>query len=289
MESIELKAYAKINLGLDVIRKREDGYHEVSMIMQTVDLYDTLTFTRKEQDGIWIRTNREDIPTDEHNLVYRAIRLLKETYHITQGVEVSLVKRIPVAAGMAGGSTDCATALVGVSKLFGLSLTKQVLMELGVRLGADVPYCILQGTALSEGIGEVLTPLPAMPQCHILIAKPPIAVSTKYVYEHLDAQGVSEHPDIAGMCESIRAGNLDGIVARMANVLETVTIPAHPEIRRIKERMKENGAKEALMSGSGPTVFGIYEDPVCAQNAGKQIEQEQLANEVYVVTPYQPM
>ena len=243
--TLQLKAYAKINLGLDVVRKREDGYHEVRMIMQTVKLYDKLTFRLLEENEIRIKTNLGFLPVDENNLVYRAVRLLKDTYHVEKGMEIDLFKCIPVAAGMAGGSTDCAAALVGASRLFGLRLSKQKLMELGVSLGADVPYCVLRGTALSEGIGEVLTSLPAIPDCQILIAKPPISVSTKYVYEHLDANGLEEHPDIDGMVQAIRDGNLYGITDRMENVLETVTIPKYPVIQKIKDCMKEEGAVNA--------------------------------------------
>lgn len=285
-DTLQLKAYAKINLGLDVVRKREDGYHEVRMIMQTVKLFDKLTFRVLEEDAIRLKTNLGFLPADENNLVYKAVKLLKDTYHVTKGMEIDLFKCIPVAAGMAGGSTDCAAALVGASRLFGLSLDRQELMELGVKLGADVPYCVLRGTALSEGIGEVLTPLPPIPDCSILIAKPPISVSTKFVYEHLDAKGLSEHPDIDGMVDAIKSGSLSGITSRMENVLETVTIPAYPVIEEIKDCMKEQGAMNALMSGSGPTVFGIFEDERQALSTKRLIQEKELANQVYVVKPF---
>ncbi|MGN0154006.1 MAG: 4-(cytidine 5'-diphospho)-2-C-methyl-D-erythritol kinase [Lachnospiraceae bacterium] len=285
-DTLQLKAYAKINLGLDVVRKREDGYHEVRMIMQTVKLFDKLTFQVLEEDAIRLKTNLGFLPADENNLVYKAVKLLKDTYHVTKGMEIDLFKCIPVAAGMAGGSTDCAAALVGASRLFGLSLDRQELMELGVKLGADVPYCVLRGTALSEGIGEVLTPLPPIPDCSILIAKPPISVSTKFVYEHLDAKGLSEHPDIDGMVDAIKSGSLSGITSRMENVLETVTIPAYPVIEEIKDCMKEQGAMNALMSGSGPTVFGIFGDERQALSTKRLIQEKKLANQVYVVKPF---
>lgn len=283
---MQLKAYAKINLGLDVVRRREDGYHEVRMIMQTVKLFDKLTFRLLEEDEIRLKTNVGYLPVDENNLVYKAVKILKDTYQVKQGMEIDLYKCIPVAAGMAGGSTDCAAALIGASKLFGLNLSKQQLMELGVKLGADVPYCILRGTALSEGIGEVLTPLPPMPDCYILIAKPPISVSTKFVYEHLDANGLTQHPDIDGMVNAIQNGELDGITSRMENVLETVTIPAYPVIEEIKSCMKEQGAMNALMSGSGPTVFGIFEEEAAALQAKQLIQDKELASQVYVVKPF---
>ena len=285
-DTIQLKAYAKINLGLDVVRKREDGYHEVCMIMQTVKLYDKLTFHLLDEDVIRMKTNLGFLPVNEDNLVYKAVKLLKDTYQIKKGMEIDLFKCIPVAAGMAGGSTDCAAALVGASKLFGLSLSKQELMEYGVKLGADVPYCVLRGTALSEGIGEVLTPLPPIPDCYILIAKPPISVSTKFVYEHLDAAGLCKHPEIDKMVEAIREGSLTGITDRMENVLETVTIPEYPVIEEIKDCMKEQGAMNALMSGSGPTVFGIFEKEETASQAEKVIRKKNLASQVYVVKPF---
>lgn len=284
--TLQLKAYAKINLGLDVVRKREDGYHEVRMIMQTIKLFDKLTFCLLEEDEIRIKTNLGFLPVNEDNLVYKAVKLIKDTYNIDKGLEIDLFKCIPVAAGMAGGSTDCAAALVGASKLFGLHLSKQELMELGVKLGADVPYCVLRGTALSEGIGEVLTPLPPMPDCYILIAKPSISVSTKFVYENLRVNELEHHPDIDGMVEAIKEGSLQGITDRMENVLETVTIPAHPIIKDIKNCMKENGAINALMSGSGPTVFGIFDSEEQAEQARTIIREKDMAQQVYVVRPF---
>ncbi|MGN0437164.1 MAG: 4-(cytidine 5'-diphospho)-2-C-methyl-D-erythritol kinase [Lachnospiraceae bacterium] len=285
-DTLQLKAYAKINLGLDVLGVRDDGYHEVKMIMQTVKLFDKLTFTLLEEDEIRVHTNLNFLPIDENNLVYRAVKLLKETYGITKGMDIDLYKCIPVAAGMAGGSTDCAAALVGASRLFGLKLSKKKLMELGVKLGADVPYCILRGTALSEGIGEVLTPLPPMPDCYILVAKPPVSVSTKYVYEHLDAKEDVEHPDIDGMIEAIKNRDLEGITGHFGNVLESVTIPEYPVISDIKNVMLEGGAMNALMSGSGPTVFGIFKEEGAAKKAVDEIRKKGLANQVFVVRPF---
>lgn len=285
-DTLQLKAYAKINLGLDVVRKREDGYHEVRMIMQTVKLFDKLTFRLLEEDEIRVKTNLGFLPVGESNLVHKAVKLLKDTYHIDKGMEIDLYKCIPVAAGMAGGSTDCAAALVGGAKLFNLHLNREKLMELGVKLGADVPYCILRGTALSEGIGEILTPLPPMPDCFILVAKPPVSVSTKSVYQHLDAGGLTVHPDIDGMIEAINAGSLAGIAQRMENVLETVTIPEYPVIEEIKNLMKGQGALNALMSGSGPTVFGLFDKEEKAERARKLLKDRKLANQIYVVRPF---
>lgn len=285
-DTLQLKAYAKINLALDVVGKREDGYHEVRMIMQTVKLYDKLTFRLLGEDAIRLKTNVGFLPCDENNLIYKAVQCLKEQYHVKQGMEIDLYKCIPVAAGMAGGSTDCAAALIGASKLFGLHLDKQTLMKIGVRLGADVPYCIMRGTALSEGIGEILTPLPSIPDCKILIAKPPVGVSTKFVYEHLDEQGIETHPDVDGMVQAIRGGNLLGITNRMGNVLENVTIPEYPVIDQIKKCMIEQGALNAMMSGSGPTVFGIYEDREKAEKTKRIIQDRNLADQVYVVDAF---
>ncbi|MCR5701050.1 MAG: 4-(cytidine 5'-diphospho)-2-C-methyl-D-erythritol kinase [Lachnospiraceae bacterium] len=285
-ESLQLKAYAKINLGLDVVGRRENGYHDVRMIMQTITLFDKLTFKVIEEDEIRISTNLSFLSPGENNLVYKAIKLIKDAYNIKQGMEVDLFKCIPVAAGMAGGSTDCAAALYGTSKLFGLNLSKQELMDLGVKLGADVPYCVMRGTALSEGIGEILTPLSPMPDCTILIAKPSISVSTKFVYEHLDAKESYEHPDIDGMISAINNRDLQGIADRLGNVLETVTVPEYPVIDEIKTYMKEHGALNALMSGSGPTVFGIYDNEDEATKAKNALLDKKLAKNAFVVKPY---
>lgn len=262
LDRLELKAYGKINLGLDVVRKREDGYHEVRMIMQTVHLHDRIVMEKTKEPGIRTETNLPYVPDGEGNLAWRAAKILMDEFGLSEGVDIKIRKCIPVAAGMAGGSTDAAAVLVGMNRLFGLGLGKKELMRRGVKLGADIPYCILRGTALSEGIGEILTELPPAPQCHVVLAKPQISVSTKAVYEKLrvDALGPEAHPDIDGMAAAIRAGSLDGVTARLGNVLETVTIPDHPEIGAIKRIMLEHGAEGALMSGSGPTVFGIFKD-----------------------------
>lgn len=283
MNVLTLKAYAKINLGLDVVRRLENGYHEVKMIMQTVGIHDTLTFEKTER-GILITTDSGELPTDENNLIYKAAKLLMEAKQVQGGVRIHLTKEIPIAAGMAGGSTDAAATFKGVNELYQLGCSQQELMDLGVRVGADVPYCIMGGTALAEGIGEVLTPLAVPPQCLVLVAKPDINVSTKYVYEHLDAAGVAKHPDIDGMVAAIDAGDLQGIMDRMENVLETVTVEAHPIITTIKERMLELGAGKSLMSGSGPTVFGIFTDKESARRAYETLKQEDLAKQVFLTT-----
>lgn len=286
-----LKAYGKINLGLDVLRKREDGYHEVKMIMQTVGIFDKIDLIRTEEPGIQVETNLYYLPCNENNLVYKAAKLLMDEFHIEEGVKIKLKKFIPVAAGMAGGSSDAAAVLVGVNKMFGLGLTKKALMERGVRIGADVPYCIMRGTALSQGIGEILTPLPPMPQCQVLIAKPGINVSTKFVYENLHANDLKkeDHPDIDGMVEAIKRKDLYGVTSRFGNVLEKVTEKEYPVISQIKSKMISLGAVNAMMSGSGPTVFGVFTRPQAAEEAYEEMRFGQgadLAKQVYLTNFY---
>lgn len=279
---IKQKAYAKVNIGLDVLRRRPDGYHELKMIMQTVDICDDLTFERKGEAGIQLRIDGADLPADRNNLVCRAAALLMEEKHIGEGVSITLEKRIPIAAGMAGGSADAAATMRGLNELFALGYSTEELRDLGVKLGADIPYCISGGTMLSEGIGEVLTPLPAPPDCHLVVAKPDIDVSTAFVYRNLQADRLPFHPDIDGMAKALAAGDLRGITDRMGNVLETVTVREYPVIDRIKKRMCGLGAENALMSGSGPTVFGIYRDKETAENAAEAIREEELAGTVFV-------
>ena len=283
---ISLKALAKINLGLDVVRRREDGYHEVRMIMQTIHLYDRLDIKRTKESGIQIQTNLSFLPVNENNLIYKAAKLLMDEFSITDGVSVKLDKRIPVAAGMAGGSTDAAAMLIGVNRLFSLGLTKRQLMERGVQIGADVPYCIMRGTALAEGIGEALSPLPPMVKCPVLIAKPSISVSTKFVYQNLKLDDTTIHPDIDRLIDDIKAKNLHDIAAHMGNVLETVTIPNYPVIDEIKKHMLSNGAVGAMMSGSGPTVFGLFDDEDTAKKAYKAMRSSHLARQVYLTSVY---
>ena len=230
MNEYRIKAYAKINLGLDVVRRLENGYHEVKMVMQTVGIYDVLDFQRTA-GGIVITTDSGELPTNEDNLIYKAAKLMIEKYHITEGVKIHLEKHIPIAAGMAG---------------------------------------------------EKLTPLAPAPDCYVLVAKPDINVSTKYVYEHLDAQEIRKHPDIDGMVEAIAEESLQGILDRMENVLETVTVSAYPIIQKIKDRMKELGAINSLMSGSGPTVFGIFVEKDMARRAYDKLEEEQLAKQIFL-------
>lgn len=291
IKHLRLKAYGKINLGLDVLRRREDGYHEVRMIMQTVGVFDQIDLVRRPQPDIQVQTNLYYLPVNENNLVYKAAKLLMDEFSIQEGVSIRLQKYIPVAAGMAGGSSDAAAVLVGMNKMFGLGLTTEDLMERGVRLGADVPYCILRGTALSEGIGEILTPLPPVPQCQVLIAKPGINVSTKFVYENLHANCLKpeQHPDIDAMIAAIRDSDIRRIADAMGNVLETVTIRKHPVIQTIKDLMLEYGAIGSMMSGSGPTVFGLFTNPMAARNAYEELRfgrNSGLAKQIYLTNFY---
>lgn len=281
MEELKKRAYGKINLGLDVLRKRPDGYHEVKMIMQMVSVYDELTFRKVSGPGIWIAANKEELPLNENNLIYKAAKLMLERLGSSQGISVTLEKNIPIAAGMAGGSTDAAASLLGLNQLLEGNIPMEELLAMAVEIGADVPYCMLQKTALSEGIGEVLTPLPAPPACSLLIGKPDINVSTKYVYENLQVNTLKQHPDIDGMRRAIEEQDLKGITSRMGNVLETVTIQKYPVIGEIKEAMLKAGALNALMSGSGPTVFGIFDSKEQAESAEKEIEGSGLVKELF--------
>ena len=257
--------------------------------MQNLDIYDELEFQVVEREAadveITLTVNKEGIPTDDRNLVYKAIALLFEAYNIKSHIAVNLIKNIPAEAGMAGGSTDCAAALKAVNILYGLGLSTEELMSYGVKLGADVPYCILGRTAISQGIGEVLTPIKGLPPVHVLVAKPPVNVSTKEIYTRLNANELSKHPDVEGMVEALESGNLAAVAERMENVLETVTVNMHPQIEELKQLMKDQGALNAIMSGSGPTVFGLFDDKDKVWDAAMMISDKELAPEVFITRP----
>ena len=296
MDSLNYKARAKINLGLDVCRRLENGYHEVKMVMQTIDLYDELILKKRQDSDIILLINSmagaatDNLGKPEDNLIYKAARLMREHYHITQGVEVSLKKNIPVAAGMAGGSTDAAAVMLAMNEMFALGRSREELMELALPLGADIPFCIMGGTALAEGIGEKLTPLPPPPHAEIVVVKPPIMVSTGKVYQSLDLNEVKTHPDIDGMVKALEEGDLDGITRRMENVMETVTETEFPIITDIKKMLTGNGALGAVMSGSGPGIFGVFQDAATAFAAAEYVrrtlEQKDVHAQIHVTTFY---
>lgn len=285
MESIYIRAYAKINLGLDVLSRRADGYHEVKMIMQTIRLFDKLVIRKTHTPGILVKSNLVYLPGDENNLVWRAARLFFDTVGLPPAVHVDLEKHIPVAAGMAGGSSDAAATLAGLNALYRTGLSLGELQAMGVQIGADVPYCLLQGTALAEGIGEVLTPLAPPPPVFCLIVKPPVSVSTKFVYEHLDLADAA-HPDIDAALLALRQGDLNGLCAVLGNILESVTIPRYPEIAAIKEKMLQLGALGALMSGSGPTVFGLFQNKKAADHAFYEFKVGEYGRQTYLTSFY---
>lgn len=252
------KAPAKINLSLDVLRKREDGFHEVKMIMTTIDLADRVELVELPVDEIRIISHNRFVPDDQRNLAYQAARLLKDRYHIKRGVSISITKTIPVAAGLAGGSSDAAATLRGLNKLWKLGLTLDELARLGAKIGSDVSFCVYGGTALATGRGEVIQHIDPPPHCWVVLAKPTIGVSTADVYKSLSIQSI-EHPDVDGMVEALHRSDYNQICSLMGNVLESVTLRMHPEVANIKDQMKRFGADAVLMSGSGPTVFGLVQ------------------------------
>ncbi len=291
MDSLNYKARAKINLGLDVCRRLENGYHEVKMIMQTIDLYDELFLKKRlEPDIVLLINSVDNLGKLEDNLIYKAAKLMRERYHIEQGIEISLKKNIPVAAGMAGGSTDAAGIMLAMNEMFALGRSKKELMEIALPLGADIPFCIMGGTALAEGIGEKLTPLPKPPHADIVVVKPPIMVSTGKVYQSLDLSEMKTHPDIDGMVKALEDSDLAGITQRMENVMESVTEAEFPIITDIKKMLTGNGALGAMMSGSGPSIFGVFQDAATASNAAEYVrrtlEQKGVYAQIHVTTFY---
>jgi len=278
LNRIKRYAYAKINLSLDVLKRRSDGYHEVEMIMQQVDLHDILTFEEMES-GIEIICNDKRVPTDESNLIYKAYKIIKEKYSIDKGVRIYLEKNIPIAAGLAGGSSDAAQTLIGISKLWDLQINDIELMEMGVSIGADIPFCIFGGTGFARGIGEDISEITSFKNNIIVLAKPDIDVSTKQVYENLNFR-IVDHPDTDSLLKAIERKDIKFIADNMKNVLETVTIKKHPIIDNIKKQMIDCGAMGSMMSGSGPTVFGIFETKEQAEKC-KNILKENI-DEVYV-------
>lgn len=283
MQKIDIKAYAKINLALDVVGTRPDGYHEVRMIMQTINLYDRIELGITAQPGITVKSSLSFLPNDEGNLAYRAAKLFLTETGCESGVHINILKKIPVAAGMAGGSSDAAAVLLGLNELMSAGFSKKQLSELGVRIGADVPFCILGGTALAEGIGEVLTPLRPFRKGHCLIVKPSFSVSTPWAYSNLKPAEELSHPDVDRLLEAVEQGDYEALCQGAGNVLESVVIPANPAIRTIKARMRDLGADLALMSGSGPTVFGLFSEHEAAKKAYYDFKVGKYGKSTYLV------
>lgn len=287
MRDLRLKARAKINLTLDVTGKREDGYHLIQSIMQTVSLYDGIYMKRIRKNDIIIKSNLTWLPTDNRNLAYRAAELMKAKFDISEGVFIEIDKRIPVAAGLAGGSADCAAVLVGMNRLFGLGLSVKELESLAFLLGSDIPYCVQRGTMLAEGVGEILTPVKSVcPMCYVVLAKLPVSVSTATVYRGLDLQKVESHPNTEGMIQAMAEGDIKKMGQLLGNVLETVTIPMYPRISRLKQELVQLGAEGALMSGSGPTVFGLFQEEEKAKEAAAAIRRKFGLKEVVATHIY---
>ena len=286
MDRINIFARAKINTALDVVGKREDGYHDLRMIMQTVNLCDNITISKSKEKGIRLQSNLSWLPCDSRNLVYRAAQEMIDACGIKGGVDIELKKRIPAAAGLAGGSADCAATLIGMRSLYGINMPNEQLMKIGESLGADVPFCIMRGTALAEGKGEILTPLPPFPDTFVLLAKPPINVSTPVIFKEFSQAEVKERPDIEKMIAYIKQGDLKGICETMCNVLETVTVNKYPVISDINRSMMEYGADGSMMSGSGPTVFGFYDSYEKGLEALKFIRSRYHIKEIHLTTVF---
>lgn len=282
MKKVVTKAFAKINLSLDVLRKLENGYHEVQMVMQTVSVFDIVTVTRISH-GIELSTNLPYLPLDQNNLAYKAAEEFFKYTGISGGVNIDISKRIPVGAGLAGGSSNASAVLKAMNKLFGTGLSLKQLCSIGINIGADVPYCILGGTRLAEGIGEKLSPLPKLPKCSIVLVKPAFSISTKSVYEKIDSCKDYNRPDTKRLIEGLKDGNLSTITSSMANVLEEVSISEHPVLSDVKKELYQLGAIHAQMSGSGPTVFGIFKSTDEAREAKKALWGKYKT--VYICTP----
>lgn len=287
MEQLTQKAYAKLNLVLDVCYKRTDGYHELRTVMQTVDLHDELIFKKRDDKEIRleVRAEGQDVPCDPSNLVYRAVRAVMERYETCGGMEIVLKKQIPAAAGMAGGSADAAAAIRACNELYELCMSNETMCEIAVGIGADVPYCLTGGTVLCEGIGEIMTPLPKLPGLHFVIIKPDVSVSTAAVYDALDSAVSTWHPDVDGMIRSIIKKDAGVLVNCLGNVLESVTIPQYPVIEERKQQLMDCGAHGVLMSGSGPTVFGIFLEREQQRRAYEVLSHMDGIGQVFMAEP----
>lgn len=270
---MKIKAYAKINISLDIVGKREsDGYHLLKMIMQNIDLYDEISIEKQKRD-ITISCNKSYVPTDSRNLAYKAASLFKETYNIEDGVHIDIVKNIPVSAGLAGGSTDAAAVLKLMNKIFKVNASNEEMMELGLKLGADIPYCINGGTALCEGIGEKITALPPFKNKILVLVKPSFGVSTKEVYKAFNLDRVRVHPKTENLIKAMEQDDLYYVANNMKNLLENVTLRKHNILIKIKEEMNRYGAVGSMMSGSGPSVFAFFDDMLKAQRCYEKMKE----------------
>lgn len=270
-EKLEVTARAKINLTLDVIGKRPDGYHQVEMIMQTINLADNIILEQNSKDGIMVSSNNPEIPANSDNLAYRAAMALKQASGFPGGVKIHIDKQIPVEAGLAGGSTNAAAVLKGLNRLWSLGLTIDQLMGIGKTIGSDIPFCILGGTALATGTGVEVAPIPPVPEMHLVLVKPYFGVSTARVYQNFRPEKVIKRPDTQGMLKAIQAGDREAIITLCANTLESVTLELYPQVAEIKERLTKAGAQGVLMSGSGPTVFGFVQDEFQGKEVIRQV------------------
>lgn len=288
MKEIRMKARAKINISLDVIRKREDGYHDLSMVMQTINLYDKVNIKLGAKKGlpIDIKTNLNFLPTDDKNLVYKVIEYMKNTYGLKENIFVDLYKVIPIAAGLAGGSADAAATIKGMNLLYGLDLSMTDMIGIGKQFGADIPYCLVEGTVLAEGIGDEMTYLPSFPECIVVIAKPNISVSTAFVFGNLRLEEVLNRPNTPLLIDAINRGDFTTISKNLCNVLEEVTIKDYPTIQQVKDCMLLNSANGALMSGSGSAVFGLFDNKEVALKATAILKKQELIKFAYATTVY---
>ncbi|KAB3540963.1 4-(cytidine 5'-diphospho)-2-C-methyl-D-erythritol kinase [Alkaliphilus pronyensis] len=285
MKRIQLKARAKINLSLDVLRRRPDGYHEVEMIMHQIDLFDRVQINEREDNKIVINTNCGYIPKDSDNIAYKAASLIGNTFNINKGLDIHIEKKIPVAAGLAGGSSNAAAVIIGLNRLWNLKLTVKEQMELGVKIGADVPFCIAGGAALAEGIGERLTPIKGLKNLWLVISKPSISVSTADVYKSLSLPNIQDkRPDTQMLLRAVECGDINLLASNMKNVLETVTEEKYPVITKIKRKMMEYNALGSIMTGSGPTVFGIFKNYHRAKSAYEHLSL--LYKQTYIVQSF---
>ena len=288
---MKVKAFAKINLCLDVLRRKDNGYHEVEMVMTNVDIFDVLEIKELEEKKILLKSYNTDLAMDETNLIYKAIALLQRETGKSFGVEVLLEKNIPMEAGMAGGSADAAATLKAVNELFKLGVSDERLLELGASLGADIPFCIMGGTVLASGIGEKLRRLSPLPKMKLLIVKPKAGLSTKKVYESLDIDGLNKagfiHKDVGEMVSVIESDEADKtkiekIAGRLDNILEVPSIRLLPLIADIKQKMLDNNCLGALMSGSGTAIFGIYENDEDMIKTKEILEKDDRINYIQI-------